>query len=75
LRLAALYTVAEVAKYLRLSSRTVWTLVAKNRLRSIRPCPRRVLVDEVDLVAYVDRCRSRGRKRRRQRSRRRRALR
>ena len=52
-----LLSLNEVAKRLGISIRSVRTLVALGRLAIVRPTPRRVLVTEDDLLAYIHSCR------------------
>jgi len=57
-----LLSLSEVAKRLGISVRSVRTLVALGRLSTVRPTPRRVLVTEEDLHAYVLSCREPARR-------------
>ena len=56
-----LLSLPEVAERLGISNRSVRTLVALGRISTIRPTPRRVLVSEDDLNAYILSCRERAR--------------
>ncbi len=53
-----LLTLPEVAERLRISLRSVRTLVALGKLPTVRPTVRRVLIAESDLVAFIGSCRS-----------------
>lgn len=44
---------SEAARRLAISTRTFWKLVERGDLCVIRVAPRRVAVDEADLIAYV----------------------
>lgn len=55
LELPRLYTVSEVAKYLRLSRSQVYAMIQKNELPIIRVSERRIVVSESDLVAWIQR--------------------
>ncbi len=55
LPLPRLYTVSEVAKYLRLSRSQVYAMISKNELPIIRVSERRIVVSESDLVAWIQR--------------------
>ena len=55
LPLPRLYTVTEVAKYLRLSRSQVYAMIQKNELPIIRVSERRIVVSESDLVAWIQR--------------------
>ena len=55
LPLPRLYTVAEVARYLRLSRSQVYAMISKNELPIIRVSERRIVVSESDLVAWIQR--------------------
>ena len=57
-----LLSLSEVAKRLGISVRSVRTIVALGRLSTIRPTPRRVLVSEDDLNAYIVSCREPARR-------------
>jgi excisionase family DNA binding protein len=46
-------SVAEVARRLSISVRSVRGLIQSGALQTIRITPRRVAIDEVDLAAYV----------------------
>ena len=58
----ALLSLNEVASRLGVSIRSVRTLIALGRLSIIRPTPRRVLVSEGDLLAYINSCREPARR-------------
>jgi excisionase family DNA binding protein len=55
LPLPRLYTVTEVAKYLRLSRSQVYAMIQKNELPIIWVSEHRIVVSESDLVAWIQR--------------------
>lgn len=57
-----LLSLDEVAERLGISYRSVRTIVALGRLSTVRPTPRRILVSEDDLRAYVQSCREPARR-------------
>src|SRR3972149_3313826 len=53
MRFPRLYTVREVAAYLRLSKAQVYAMIQKRELPIIRVSERRIVVSESDLVAWI----------------------
>lgn len=57
-----LLSLNQAAERLGISYRSVRTIVALGRLSTVRPTPRRILVSEDDLRAYVQSCREPARR-------------
>jgi excisionase family DNA binding protein len=53
IQLPRLFTVTEVAEYLRLSKSQVYAMIQKKELPFIRVSERRIVVSERDLVAWI----------------------
>lgn len=51
--MTALLTLDEAAERLRVSRRTVERLVRDGKLRVLRPAPRRVVIDEREVEAFI----------------------
>lgn len=59
-QLPQLFTIGEVASYLRMSKSQVYLMIAKKKLPHIRLSERRIVVSEEDLVAFLRRKRAMG---------------
>lgn len=54
-QLPRLFTVSEVARYLRLSKSQVYSLIQHNDIPHFRVSERRIVVSESDLLAWIQR--------------------